>query len=88
MTADDVRLRTPTLEVTVLNRSRHGLAIESRQALRVGAAYRFVTHSEASPTRFEGRVLWCRLERLEPAGDGEVEAVFRAGVRREDKRTP
>jgi hypothetical protein len=77
------RLKSAALPVDLLNLSDGGLAVESREALRIGACYPFtLTGDPVEGGLFRGRVLWCRLARTEKGDDGDVHAVYRAGIRR------
>jgi PilZ domain len=82
--APESRLKSSVLEVRLLNLSPGGLAVESREALRIGGQYRFLLIGEPGPAEpFEGRVLWCRLHRTQKLDDGDIQAVFRAGIERQ-----
>jgi len=77
------RVKSAAQPVDLLNVSDGGLAVESREALRIGACYPFIlTGDPVDGGPFRGRVLWCRLARTERDGDGDVHPVYHAGIRR------
>ncbi|MDX1501817.1 MAG: PilZ domain-containing protein [Thermoanaerobaculia bacterium] len=84
------RLRSPTLEVRLLDLSEGGLAVESNEALRIGARYRFTLEGEgaAGGESFVATVLWCRLHRTLPRSGGDVLPVYRAGLARAGAAEP
>jgi hypothetical protein len=77
------RLKSAALTARLLDLSDEGLAIESRCALRVGACYPFSLRGDPTDGGpFQGRVLWCRLHRTEPGENGDIHAIYRAGIQR------
>jgi PilZ domain len=77
------RLKSAALSVRLLDLSDQGMAIETRSALRIGACYPFSLRGDPTDGGpFRGRVLWCRVHRLEPAENGDIHTIYRAGVQR------
>ncbi len=83
----DAEVVSPVLSGRILNLSRRGLAIETGSALRVGARCRFTVTGGERTAEFHGRILWCRLRTIRPAG-GDFEPVYRAGIELECELGP
>lgn len=76
-------LRNGLLVGQVLNLSLGGLAIETTTALRIGSSYAFRVEFDDHRVRIRATVRWCRLIRTIAKGNGEVAAIYRAGLQLE-----
>lgn len=83
----DVHGRSPLLDFVILNIGSAGMAIETRQGLRVGVSYPFTLIYQEHVVHLEGSIRWCRLKRTLPIRGDEVQALYRAGIAFVDIRT-
>ncbi|MCP4899015.1 MAG: hypothetical protein GY906_18755 [bacterium] len=71
------------IDVSVINLSAAGMAIETQNSLIVGRSYSFrINHSDREMD-VAGRVMWCVLGKTKRA-EGGFAPIFRAGVQFED----
>jgi hypothetical protein len=71
------------LQVRLLNVSSSGLAVESRESLRIGERYEFHLVGARGRSRpLFGIVLWCRLQRTEKGVGDDIHPVYQAGIQR------
>jgi hypothetical protein len=71
------------IDVTVINLSAAGMAIETDNTLVVGRNYAFRIHQDGVNVDLNGRVMWCVLGKSRRAS-GDFAPVFRAGIQFED----
>lgn len=64
----------------VINMSLGGLALESTTGLRIGSRHAFRIALGTKTFKVDGDVRWCRLTRTVGKGNGEVVAIFNAGL--------
>lgn len=75
------------MDVHVQNLSVSGMAVETSARLTVGRSYRFKLKNGDRLLPLVGTVAWSYLHRTRRNESGEVEPVYRAGIRFEDVLT-
>lgn len=86
--APRVSFRSPQIQATLVDLSRDGLAIESLEHPPIGGTLIFALEQGPSRVDADGEVCWCNLKRTYRTAEGDVVAVYRAGIRLGQKRPP
>lgn len=68
------------LDVTVLNLSMSGIAVETNRQLKLGKVYSVKLGGESDLVEVEATVRWCHLVGLRRTVDGEMASVYKAGL--------
>ena len=84
--AGRVLFRSGQIQASLVDLSRGGLAIESLEHPAIGSAVDFALVQGRSRAEAEGTVRWCNLKRTYRTAEGDVVAVYRAGVSLGDDR--
>jgi len=69
-----------TLDMTVVNLSVSGMAVETNHRLTVGRRYLFKVYDGGIQVSLPGTVAWCVLGRTKRDEGGSVRPVYRAGI--------
>ncbi|MEE9523298.1 MAG: PilZ domain-containing protein [Thermodesulfovibrionales bacterium] len=69
-----------TIDVTVMNMSIDGMAIESSKRLNVGRKYILKIGHSDKVLRLNGKVVWCNLIKAMKTDQGAVVPVYKAGI--------
>lgn len=72
---------TVPVEITVINLSLGGLALETNSYLHFGRSYTLRLADDEHSLALTGTVAWCSLKRTLKSDDGEVLPIYRAGLR-------
>lgn len=84
--APRVSFRSPQIQATLVDLSRDGLAIESLEHPPIGGTLIFALEQGPSRVDADGEVCWCNLKRTYRTAQGDVVAVYRAGIRLGQRR--
>lgn len=80
LTMRSTAIRNGLLVGRVLNMSLGGLAIETATSLRIGGRYEFRVELHDHTLQIKAEIRWCRLISTIGKGNGDVVAIFRAGL--------
>ena len=69
-----------SLDARILNMSLTGMAIETTTSLRMGSPYWLRVDDGEIQLRFKANVMWCKLVRSERDANGDVRAIYHAGI--------
>lgn len=78
--AVEIQRKTPVIDLTILNLSTSGMAVELSQALTVGSSYPFTMSQRKDRISVNGLVEWCRFAGTLPLGPGEHRPIYKAGI--------
>lgn len=84
--AGRVGFRSPQIQASLVDLSREGLAIESLEHPPIGGTLEFTLVQGRVRADAQGQVRWCNLRRTYRTVEGDVVAVYRAGLRLGGKR--
>ena len=79
--AGRIGFRSPQIQATLVDLSSEGLAIESLEHPPIGSTLEFALEQGRVRAEADGRVCWCNLKRTYRTVEGDVVAVYRAGLR-------
>ena len=79
--AGRIGFRSPQIQATLVDLSSEGLAIESLEHPPIGSSLEFALEQGRVRAEADGRVCWCNLKRTYRTIEGDVVAVYRAGLR-------
>ncbi len=86
--ARSIGFRSSQIQASLIDLSRDGLAIESLEHPPIGGTLVFALEQGATRADADGEVCWCNLKRTYRTAEGDVVAVYRAGIRLGQKRPP
>ncbi|UCG79019.1 MAG: PilZ domain-containing protein [Nitrospirota bacterium] len=69
-----------TIDVSVVNMSVDGMAIESKKRLNVGRNYILKLSHDNKSLKLTGRVVWCNLSKALKGEDDSVVPIYNAGI--------
>lgn len=69
-----------TIRAVVIDISLKGCAVETHSPLTVGRNYSFHINNHEGLVDLGGRIAWCKLNRTQRQENGEVAAVYQAGI--------
>lgn len=72
---------TVPVEITVINLSLGGMALETNSYLHFGRAYTLRLDDDEHSFSLTGTVAWCALKKTIKNDDGEVLPIYRAGLK-------
>ncbi len=81
-----IGFRSSQIQASLIDVSREGLAIESLEYPPIGGTLSFALEHGSARADAEARVCWCNLKRTYRTAEGDVVAVYRAGLRLADDR--
>ncbi len=73
-----------TIDVSVVNMSIDGMAIESSKRLNVGRKYILKLSHDKKVLKLNGKVVWCNLSKAMKTDQGAVVPVYKAGIEFDD----
>jgi hypothetical protein len=79
--AGSVGFRSSEIQASLVDLSSDGLAIESLESPPIGGKLSFALEQGKARVDADGEVCWCSLKRTYRTADGDVVAVYRAGLR-------
>ena len=84
--AGNIGFRSTQIQASLVDLSRDGLAIESLEHPPIGGTLIFALEQGRARTDADAEVCWCNLKRTYRTAEGDVVAVYRAGLRLGRKR--
>jgi len=86
--AGSVGFRSTEIQASLVDLSSDGLAIESLEHPAIGSTLSFALEQGGTRADTHAKVCWCNLKRTYRTEDGDLVAVYRAGLRLGDQRGP
>ena len=81
-----IGFRSSQIQASLIDVSSEGLAIESLEHPPIGGTLRFALEQGSARADAQAQVCWCNLKRTYRTAEGDVVAVYRAGLRLADER--